>query len=52
MGFEMRKKKRFKKAKEFTKRIKEVYKKAKVSQTSFGHISTISSTIPTVSKPA
>jgi len=30
MGFVMRKKRRFKKAEEFTKRIKEVYKKAKV----------------------
>jgi len=30
MGFEIRKKGRFKKAEEFTKRIKEVYKKAKV----------------------
>ena len=31
MGFEIRKKKKFKKAKEFAKRIKEVYKEAKIA---------------------
>jgi len=54
MGFEGRMKGKYKGTERFVEKIKEIQKKAKavLSQTSFGHIFTNSSTIPTVSKRA